>query len=61
MRTIANNCKPLYLVDKQNNPTFFGRIGAKLFAGADDYIAIHGINMKPQELLDLLSERVNRG
>ena len=48
--------------DKQKlfKPTFFGRIGAKLFAGADDYIAIHGINMKAQELLDLLNERVKR-
>ena len=49
--------------DKQKvfSPTFFGRIAAKLFSGADNYIAIHGINMKPQELFDLLSERVNRG
>ena len=49
--------------DKQKifSPTFFGRIAAKLFSGADDYIAIHGINMKPQELFDLLSERVYRG
>ena len=48
--------------DKQKifSPTFFGRIAAKLFSGADDYIAIHGINMKPQELFDLLSERVYR-
>ena len=49
--------------DKQKlfKPIFLGRIGAKLFAGADDYIAIHGINMKAQELFDLLSERVYRG
>lgn len=49
--------------DKQKvfSPTFFGRIAAKLFSSADDYIAIHGINMKPQELFDLLSERVNHG
>lgn len=54
-----------YKVDKDKqkvfSPTFFGRIAAKLFSGADDYIAIHGINMKPHELFDLLCERVNRG
>ena len=46
--------------DKQKvySPTFFGRIAAKLFSGADEYINISGINMKPQELFDLLSERV---
>ena len=46
--------------DKQKvySPTFFGRIAAKLFSGADEYININGINMKPQELFDLLSERV---
>ena len=46
--------------DKQKvySPTFFGRIAAKLFSGADEYLDINGINMKPQELFDLLSERV---
>ena len=46
--------------DKQKvfSPTFFGRIAAKMFSGADEYIDITGINMKPQELFDLLSERV---
>jgi len=46
--------------DKQKvySPTFFGRIAAKLFSSADEYINISGINMKPQELFDLLSERV---
>ena len=43
---------------KVYSPTFFGRIAAKLFSGADEYINISGINMKPQELFDLLSERV---
>ena len=49
--------------DKQKvfSPTFFGRIAAKMFSGADEYIDITGINMKPQELFDLLSERVNHG
>ena len=40
------------------SPTFFGRIAAKMFSGADEYIDIIGINMKPQELFDLLSERL---
>ena len=40
------------------NPTFFGRIAAKMFSGADEYIDIIGINMKSQELFDLLSERL---
>jgi len=40
------------------SPTIFGRIAAKLFSGADEYIAVSGINMKPQLLLDLLNERV---
>ena len=51
-----------YIIDKDKqklfSPTFFGRIAAKLFSGADDSIAIDGINMKPQKLFDLLSERV---
>ena len=46
--------------DKQKvfSPTFFGRIAAKMFSGADEYIDIIGINMKSQELFDLLSERL---
>jgi hypothetical protein len=40
------------------SPTFFGRIAAKMFSGADEYIDIIGINMKSQELFDLLSERL---
>ena len=40
------------------SPTFFGRIAAKMFSGADEYIDIMGINMKSQELFDLLSERL---
>ena len=48
--------------DKQKvfSPTFFGRIAAKLFSGADEFIHVSGINMKPQELCDLLNERVKR-
>ena len=46
--------------DKQKvfSPTFWGRIAAKLFSGADDCIAIDGINMKQQQLFDLLNERL---
>ena len=48
--------------DKQKifSPTLFGRIAAKLFSGPDEYSAIDGINMKSQELFDLLNERVLR-
>ena len=42
------------------SPTFFGRIAAKLFSGADESIHVSGINMKPQELCDLLNDRVRR-
>lgn len=48
--------------DKQKifSSTVLGRVATKLFSGCDEYIAIDGINMKPQELCDLLNERVRR-
>ena len=48
--------------DKQKvfSPTLLGSIASKLFSGPDEYIAVDGINMKPQELCDLLNEQVNK-
>jgi hypothetical protein len=61
---LERDLKVYYKKDKDKqivfSPTFLGRIAAKLFSGADDYIAISGINMKPQQLLDLLNDRVRR-
>jgi len=61
---LERDLKVYYKKDKDQqkvfSSTFFGRIAAKLFSGADEYIATSGINMKPQQLLDLLNERIKR-
>lgn len=44
--------------EKVFNPTILGRIASKLFSGADEFIAVSGIDMKPQLLCDLLNDRV---
>lgn len=59
---LERDLKVFYKKDKDKqkvfSPTFLGRLAAKLFSGADEYIAIHGINMNAQDLCDLLNERV---
>lgn len=61
---LKRDIRVFYKKDKEKqmifSPIFFGRIAAKLFSGPDEYIAIDGINIKQQQLFDLLNVRVNR-
>lgn len=43
---------------KVYSPKLFGRISSKIFSGPEIYIHVDGINMKPQQLCDLLNKRI---
>ena len=63
LRPFSRDLCVYYKKDKnqqlQFKPNLLWRIANKLSSGIDDYISVSGIDMKPQELLGLLNQRLH--